>query len=283
MDRETFEGVAEEVAPPSSSEADTAFPTKRAFRFYLFRSSPLRGTKGLFKVNLGWYVAEILVVFVGITLSFFFDEWRKDRRDEKRKTELIESLYKDVSVKITEMRTDSQDVEFLLEGLGHVIKSSETGVITAKERDLIFLISNLPPAYFDWNTPTYDYAASTEDWFLLPDSLQRVLHHFYYNSLNFCRETYATKQIATTDLVNRMTATLRPLPLRLPGDKPFSYQYAYLPDSLSINKAFSLGTELNASLIGLHNQLLYCKLSLSNALVEGKDLLLVLNMNLAKK
>ncbi len=283
MDRETFDGVAEEITPPSGSEADGSFPTKRAFRFYLFRYSPLKGTKGLFKINLGWYVAEILVVFVGITLSFFFDEWRKDRRDEKRKTELIESLYKDVSVKIAEMRSDSQDVEFLLEGLGQVVKSSEAGGITAKERDFIFLISNLPPAYFDWNTPTYDYAASTEDWFLLPDSLQRVLHHFYYNSLNFCRETYATKQNATTDLVNRLTATLRPLPLRLPGNEPFSYRYNYLPDSISVNRAFSLGTELNASLVNLHNQLLYCKLSLSNALGKGNSLLLVLDANLAKK
>jgi hypothetical protein len=40
-------------------------------------------TKYSFKVILEKYVSEILVIFIGISISFFFDEWRENRRDEE--------------------------------------------------------------------------------------------------------------------------------------------------------------------------------------------------------
>ena len=40
-------------------------------------------TKYSFKVILEKYVSEILVIFIGISMSFFFDEWRENRRDEE--------------------------------------------------------------------------------------------------------------------------------------------------------------------------------------------------------
>lgn len=36
-----------------------------------------------FKVILEKYVSEILVIFIGISMSFFFDEWRQNRQDEE--------------------------------------------------------------------------------------------------------------------------------------------------------------------------------------------------------
>lgn len=36
-----------------------------------------------FKVILEKYVSEILVIFIGISMSFFFDEWRENRQDEE--------------------------------------------------------------------------------------------------------------------------------------------------------------------------------------------------------
>ena len=39
-------------------------------------------TKYSFRVILEKYVSEILVIFIGISMSFFFDEWRQNRSDE---------------------------------------------------------------------------------------------------------------------------------------------------------------------------------------------------------
>lgn len=36
-----------------------------------------------FKVILEKYISEILVIFIGISISFFFDEWRESRRDDE--------------------------------------------------------------------------------------------------------------------------------------------------------------------------------------------------------
>lgn len=40
-------------------------------------------TKYSFKVILEKYVSEILVIFIGISMSFFFDEWRQNRQDKE--------------------------------------------------------------------------------------------------------------------------------------------------------------------------------------------------------
>lgn len=39
-------------------------------------------TKYPFKTILEKYVSEVLVIFIGISMSFFFDEWRQNRQDE---------------------------------------------------------------------------------------------------------------------------------------------------------------------------------------------------------
>lgn len=42
-----------------------------------------RKNKYSFKVTLGKYISEILVIFIGISISFFFDEWRENRRNDE--------------------------------------------------------------------------------------------------------------------------------------------------------------------------------------------------------
>ena len=42
-----------------------------------------RKSKNIFKVILEKYVSEILVIFIGISISFLFDEWRDNRRDDE--------------------------------------------------------------------------------------------------------------------------------------------------------------------------------------------------------
>lgn len=58
-----------------------------------------RESRHPFKVLLGKYIPEILVIFIGISISFFFDEWRDNRKDDeivkKHLIALREGLVKD--------------------------------------------------------------------------------------------------------------------------------------------------------------------------------------------
>src|SRR5690349_13263475 len=42
------------------------------------------------------YMAEVLIIFLGITFSFLFDQWREERQKRKDLIELSQSLLRDV-------------------------------------------------------------------------------------------------------------------------------------------------------------------------------------------
>jgi len=42
------------------------------------------------------YVAEIIIIFVGITVSFIFDQWREDIKKKKDLVELSQALLTDI-------------------------------------------------------------------------------------------------------------------------------------------------------------------------------------------
>ncbi len=44
------------------------------------------------KKTIGKYLFEIIVIFIGITSSFLFEEWRQDREKDKRASEIMKAL-----------------------------------------------------------------------------------------------------------------------------------------------------------------------------------------------
>lgn len=52
------------------------------------------------------YVAEITIIFAGITISFLFDQWREENRKEKALVELSKSLLVDVDELKAKLKDD---------------------------------------------------------------------------------------------------------------------------------------------------------------------------------
>ena len=55
------------------------------------------------KTSLLKFLLEILIIFIGITLSFLFDEYRDDRKNAQARKEIVSALLKDVEIKSNEL------------------------------------------------------------------------------------------------------------------------------------------------------------------------------------
>jgi len=54
----------------------------------------LKETKSVFSILLR-YGAEVVIIFIGITISFLFEQWQEETRERKELIELSESLIRD--------------------------------------------------------------------------------------------------------------------------------------------------------------------------------------------
>src|SRR5688572_6784170 len=52
------------------------------------------------------YLAEVIIIFLGITISFVFEQWREGKRQEKALVELSASLLMDIDALKTKLKED---------------------------------------------------------------------------------------------------------------------------------------------------------------------------------
>lgn len=77
------------------------------------------------------YSVELVVIFTGITLSFAFDEWRKERDDRAEERRVLLSLQRDLARKLNELMSDSSG----LATLGGVADSLRTQLYQTRVGD----------------------------------------------------------------------------------------------------------------------------------------------------
>lgn len=144
--------------------------------------------KKFFKI-LGRYLTEIVVIFIGITISFMFDEWREGRNNRQKEKEFVRSLITDLKEKKNEIKDDSTGSIRTIQ----VIDSCFIYFYQSKEppdeltKDLLSRIQT--PQLFSPSTPTYKSSSSTGQWQQLPDSLRRMTYSAYEKHL-FLLESY---------------------------------------------------------------------------------------------
>ena len=73
---------------------------------------------------LGKYAIELVVIFTGITLSFAFEEWRKERTDRAEERRVLLSLHRDLARKLNELISDSASLTQLT-GMADSLRSAE--------------------------------------------------------------------------------------------------------------------------------------------------------------
>jgi len=138
------------------------------------------------KAKLIRFLAEILIIFIGITLSFLFDEYRESKKDTRVKKEIISALLTDIEIKRKELEGDMKSVQ-------QAIDPIDTSLYLIKEgkqipQDLIekFIWSiSYDYGSFSTTTPTYVSLSSSSIWQQLPDSIRRDVFELYNGGYSF--------------------------------------------------------------------------------------------------
>lgn len=149
------------------------------------------------------YLVEVIIIFLGITISFLFEQWREEKRQKKELIELSESLLTDIhalKAKLTDDRSGSSAWISQLDSLriqrtsGKMSERQLTWFYKMATGQFIFL--------FDPYSPTYMSAAGSGLVHELPDSIRNQLYDLYRVQLPFFQLLYDQQQENITNFRN---------------------------------------------------------------------------------
>lgn len=138
-------------------------------------------TKSPFKAILEKYVSEILVIFIGISMSFFFDEWRQNRQDE-------EAVKKHLAFLRTNLVQDTLQLTSMI-NIGHkIVRSSHKLVYFKQDSEITdsisFHIDNAASYLtFKSNQMAYEEIKQTAHTNLIRNDSLKILFLSYYTSV----------------------------------------------------------------------------------------------------
>jgi uncharacterized protein YjiS (DUF1127 family) len=159
------------------------------------------------------YAAEVLIIFLGITISFLFDQWREDRQQKRDLTELSESLLMDIGslqAKLKEDLAGSENWIAQLDSL-RIQRTSKT----FSDRQLAWfskVITGQIFFLFQPHSPTYLSAANSSLYSELPDTIKNELYTLYQVRLPLFQLLYNLQQENITAFRN---STVVPAPVYL--------------------------------------------------------------------
>lgn len=151
------------------------------------------------------YISEILIIFIGISISFSFDEWRENRKDE-------ETARKHLLV----LRSNLLQDTFLLTGMidigNKLVRSTNQLTYFKLDSDISdsinFQIDNAASYLgFTPNQTAYEEIKQTAHTNLIKnDSLKRAFLGYYTSVIPFCAEWCAVDKTHTmTQLIPEMS------------------------------------------------------------------------------
>lgn len=203
-------------------------------------------TKYSFKVILEKYVSEILVIFIGISISFFFDEWRENRRDEetikKHLTFLRTNLIQD-TIQLTGMVNYGNQFVSNIHKLAYFKHDSE---ITDS---ISFYIDNAASYLtFKPNQMAYEEIRQTAHTNLIKnDSLKTLFLSYYTSIIPSCIEWCKVDETHTmTQLIPEMSlyfpVVIDSLHIISPSEKAKALQQKKVRNLLLANAAYKKAT-----------------------------------------
>jgi hypothetical protein len=126
------------------------------------------------------YVVEIAIIFIGITISFLFDQWREENRQKEELIVLAESLLRDAEIGKAHLATDLAGTNRWISNLDSLRMQRDSQTI--KESQLIWFYNMLTGktfGLFDSKSPAYLSAISNGLLTKLPDSIQLEIYDIY--------------------------------------------------------------------------------------------------------
>jgi uncharacterized protein YjiS (DUF1127 family) len=150
------------------------------------------------------YLVEVIIIFLGITISFLFEQWREEARQKKELIELSESLLADIDALKAKLADDRSGSSAWISQLDSLRIQRSSGEMS--ERHLTWFHKMITGQFvflFDPYSPTYMSAAGSGLVHELPDSIRNQLYDLYRVQLPFFQLLYDQQQANVTNFRNQ--------------------------------------------------------------------------------
>lgn len=128
-----------------------------------------------------WLTLELIVVFIGVSAGFLFDNYREDRSNRKLEGKYMQSFYNDVLADSLEIQEMLQSSENNIEISGSTVEAMQAGTVT---RDSALAVLSLMATYNNLNmeNATYESVVNSGNLGLIRDFEIRGKIVYYYRS-----------------------------------------------------------------------------------------------------
>ena len=151
------------------------------------------------------YISEIIVIFIGISISFWFDEWRDNRKDREMEREILLNLKANLAQDTALLGGTAEMGEGLVRGINKLIVfKRDTEII-----DSVSLLIDMAASYLGCptNQTTYEEIKQTgHTSLILNDTLKRAILGHYTSVIPFAKEWAEVDKTHTmTQLIPEMS------------------------------------------------------------------------------
>ncbi len=137
------------------------------------------------------YLVEIIIIFIGITISFLFEQWREDNRQKQELIGLAESLIRDAKIGKAHLESDLKGTNTWLQNLDSLRIQRDLGKIGESELFWFYnLLAGKEFGLFDSKSPAYLSGISSGLLTKLPDSIQIKIYNVYESKLPDLQHLY---------------------------------------------------------------------------------------------
>lgn len=154
------------------------------------------------------YLAEVIIIFLGITISFLFEQWREEQRQQKELIELSESLLTDIDALKVKLKEDLDGSTGWIAQLDSLRRQRIEGNFSESQLTWFFrMITGQNIFIFDPLSPSYMSAVGSGLVNELPDSIKNQLYNTYRKQLPLFQLLYNQQQESITNFRNTVVLT----------------------------------------------------------------------------
>ena len=161
------------------------------------------------------YLTEIIIIFIGITISFAFEQWREDQRKHDALIGITESLLGDTRAARKELQQDQPVSAIWISGIDSVrILAPQKKLSTNQLQWFYRVITGQYTFLFEAYSSTFKSISATSQWTELPDTIRTKIYRVFNNKLLYGSLLYNQQQENITHFrLSMLEKGAMPLPL----------------------------------------------------------------------
>jgi hypothetical protein len=164
-----------------------------------------------FKSTFKRYLSEIAVIFLGISISFWFDEWRGDRKDRELEQKILQNLRENLTQDSLVFSRTATGFESMLKGVEKLVELKPSAALTDSVGYYIDMAASYTGVFA--NQVTYEEIRQTGHTRLIQnDTLKKAILGHYTSLLPYVKEWCDVDKTHTmTQLIPEMSHYFPPI------------------------------------------------------------------------